>query len=164
MSEKLDLRRKFYSLEKSGKIKKYFEKQVNFSSCMLGINIGKNGDTSLKKAREDYVSALSVLHSFADYFTINISSPNTEGLQKLQEKQMLSELLESVCSRRDKLDQNNIWQTPLLVKLSPDLDDNGLYNCTRVIKEFPIQGVIATNTTLDRQHLKSSQKIDCGSR
>ena len=129
---------------------------------MLGINIGKNGDTSLERAREDYVSALSALHPFADYFTINISSPNTVGLRRLQEKQMLRELLGSVCSRRDKLDRNLIRKTPLLVKLSPDLDDQGLHNCTGVIKEFPIQGVIATNTTLDRQQLKSSQKIEQG--
>ena len=160
--EKLDLGTKKISTEEADMINQSSEQHEKFSSGMLGINIGKNGDTSLEKAREDYVSALSALHPFADYFTINISSPNTEGLRKLQEKQMLRELLESVCSRRDKLDQNHIRKTPLLVKLSPDLDDQGLQNCTVVIKEFPIQGVIATNTTLDRQQLKSSQKIEQG--
>ena len=160
--EKLDLGTKKISTEEADMINQSSEQHEKFSSGMLGINIGKNGDTSLEKAREDYVSALSTLHPFADYFTINISSPNTEGLRRLQEKQMLRELLESVCSRRDKLDQNHIRKTPLLVKLSPDLDDQGLQNCTGVIKEFPIQGVIATNTTLDRQQLKSSQKIEQG--
>ena len=160
--EKLDLGTKKISTEEADLINQSSEQHEKFSSGMLGINIGKNGDTSLEKAREDYVSALSALHPFADYFTINISSPNTEGLRRLQEKQMLRELLESVCSRRDKLDQNHIRKTPLLVKLSPDLDDQGLQNCTGVIKEFPIQGVIATNTTLDRQQLKSSQKIEQG--
>ena len=160
--EKLDSGTKKISTEEADMINQSSEQHEKFSSGMLGINIGKNGDTSLEKAREDYVSALSALHPFADYFTINISSPNTEGLRKLQEKQMLRELLESVCSRRDKLDQNHIRKTPLLVKLSPDLDDQGLQNCTGVIKEFPIQGVIATNTTLDRQQLKSSQKIEQG--
>ena len=160
--EKLDLGTKKISTEEADMINQSSEQHEKFSSGMLGINIGKNGDTSLEKAREDYVSALSALHPFADYFTINISSPNTEGLRRLQEKQMLRELLESVCSRRDKLDQNHIRKTPLLVKLSPDLDDQGLQNCTGVIKEFPIQGVIATNTTLDRQQLKSSQKIEQG--
>ena len=160
--EKLDLGTKKIPPEEADMINQSSEQHEKFSSGMLGINIGKNGDTSLEKAREDYVSALSALHPFADYFTINISSPNTEGLRKLQEKQMLRELLESVCSRRDKLDQNHIRKTPLLVKLSPDLDDQGLQNCTGVIKEFPIQGVIATNTTLDRQQLKSSQKIEQG--
>tara|TARA_B100000408_G_scaffold75332_1_gene57580 strand:- start:1859 stop:3022 length:1164 start_codon:yes stop_codon:yes gene_type:complete len=160
--EKFDLGTKKISTEEADMINQSSEQHEKFSSGMLGINIGKNGDTSLEKAREDYVSALSALHPFADYFTINISSPNTEGLRRLQEKQMLRELLESVCSRRDKLDQNHIRKTPLLVKLSPDLDDQGLQNCTGVIKEFPIQGVIATNTTLDRQQLKSSQKIEQG--
>ena len=160
--EKLDLGTKKISTEEADMINQSSEQHEKFSSGMLGINIGKNGDTSLEKAREDYVSALSALHPFADYFTINISSPNTEGLRRLQEKQMLRELLESVCSRRDKLDRNLIRKTPLLVKLSPDLDDQGLQNCTGVIKEFPIQGVIATNTTLDRQQLKSSQKIEQG--
>jgi len=160
--EKLDLGTKKISTEEADMINQSSEQHEKFSSGMLGINIGKNGDTSLEKAREDYVSALSALHPFADYFTINISSPNTEGLRRLHEKQMLRELLESVCSRRDKLDQNHIRKTPLLVKLSPDLDDQGLQNCTGVIKEFPIQGVIATNTTLDRQQLKSSQKIEQG--
>ena len=160
--EKLDLGTKKIFPEEADMINQSSEQHEKFSSGMLGINIGKNGDTSLEKAREDYVSALSALHPFADYFTINISSPNTEGLRRLQEKQMLRELLESVCSRRDKLDQNHIRKTPLLVKLSPDLDDQGLQNCTGVIKEFPIQGVIATNTTLDRQQLKSSQKIEQG--
>ena len=160
--EKLDLGTKKIFPEEDDMINQSSEQHEKFSSGMLGINIGKNGDTSLEKAREDYVSALSALHPFADYFTINISSPNTEGLRRLQEKQMLRELLESVCSRRDKLDQNHIRKTPLLVKLSPDLDDQGLQNCTGVIKEFPIQGVIATNTTLDRQQLKSSQKIEQG--
>lgn len=162
MAEKLDSGTKKIPPEEADMINQSSEQHEKFSSGMLGINIGKNGDTSLEKAREDYVSALSALHPFADYFTINISSPNTEGLRRLQEKQMLRELLESVCSRRDKLDQNHIRKTPLLVKLSPDLDDQGLQNCTGVIKEFPIQGVIATNTTLDRQQLKSSQKIEQG--
>ena len=160
--EKLDLGTKKIPPEEADMINQSSKQYEKFSSGMLGINIGKNGDTSLEKAREDYVSALSALYPFADYFTINISSPNTEGLRRLQEKQMLRELLESVCSRRDKLDQNHIRKTPLLVKLSPDLDDQGLQNCTGVIKEFPIQGVIATNTTLDRQQLKSSQKIEQG--
>ena len=160
--EKLDLGTKKISPEEADMINQSSEQHEKFSSGMLGINIGKNGDTSLEKALEDYVSALSALHPFADYFTINISSPNTEGLRRLQEKQMLRELLESVCSRRDKLDQNHIRKTPMLVKLSPNLDDQGLQNCTGVIKEFPIQGVIATNTTLDRQQLKSSQKIEQG--
>ena len=162
LEEKLNSVTKVNTPEEAYTLNQSLEQHEKFSSGMLGINIGKNRDTSLERAREDYVSLLSALHPFADYFTINISSPNTEGLQRLQEKQMLRELLESVCSRRDKLDKNNSQQTPLLLKLSPDLDDNGLQNCAWVIKDFPIQGVIATNTTFDRQQLKSSQKIEQG--
>ncbi|MBS1256497.1 MAG: Dihydroorotate dehydrogenase (quinone) [Deltaproteobacteria bacterium] len=135
---------------------------ANIASGILGINIGKNKDTPLQKANEDFVSALSALHPFADYFTINVSSPNTEDLRKLQQKEMLSGLLESVCSCREKLDQNHFRKTPLLVKLSPDMDEEGLGNCVRVIQQFPIQGVIATNTTMDRSQLKSSLKIEQG--
>ena len=162
MAKNLGIITKDKSTKKIDKINTFSEKKEKKSSSMLGINIGKNGDTSLGKAQEDYVSALSALYTFADYFTINISSPNTEGLRRLHEKQMLHQLLECVCSRRDKLDHNNSQQTPLVLKLSPDLDDQDLQNCIEVIKEFPIQGVIATNTTLERQHLKSSHKIEPG--
>ena len=162
MTEKLYHRTRKSSPENIKKNYKFSEKNEKFSSGMLGINIGKNGDTHLEKARGDYESALIALHPFADYFAINISSPNSEGLRRLQEKQFLSQLLESLCSLRDKLDQKNNLQTPLLLKISPDLDDHGLQNFTNVIKEFPIQGVIATNTTLSRQHLNSSQKIEKG--
>ncbi len=109
---------------------------ANIASGMLGINIGKNKDTALENATEDYVSALSTLHPFADFLTLNISSPNTEDLRNLQEKDALRALLDSVCARRDKLDQNHLRNTPLLVKLAPDLDDDALENCIRVIQEF----------------------------
>ena len=135
---------------------------ANIASGMLGINIGKNKDTALENATEDYVSALSTLHPFADYLTLNISSPNTEDLRNLQEKDALRALLDSVCARRDKLDQNHLRNTPLLVKLAPDLDDDALENCIRVIQEFSIQGVIATNTTIERPELKSKHRNQSG--
>ena len=134
----------------------------NIASGMLGINIGKNKDTALENATEDYVSALSTLHPFADFLTLNISSPNTEDLRNLQEKDALRALLDSVCARRDKLDQNHLRNTPLLVKLAPDLDDDALENCIRVIQEFSIQGVIATNTTIERPELKSKHRNQSG--
>jgi len=135
---------------------------ANIASGMLGINIGKNKDTALENATEDYVSALSTLHPFADFLTLNISSPNTEDLRNLQEKDALRALLDSVCARRDKLDQNHLRNTPLLVKLAPDLDDDALENCIRVIQEFSIQGVIATNTTIERPELKSKHRNQSG--
>ena len=132
------------------------------SSGMLGINIGKNKDTTLEKATNDYVSCLDTLHAFADYFTLNISSPNTEDLGKLQEKDALRVLLDSVCARRDSLDQKYLRETPLLIKLSPDLDETSLRNSILAIQEFSIQGVIATNTTVKRQELKSKQQNENG--
>ena len=135
---------------------------ANIASGMLGINIGKNKDTSLEKATDDYVSALSTLHPFAEYFTLNISSPNTEDLRNLQEKEALRILLDSVCARRDELDRNHSRNTPLLVKLAPDLDGDALGNSVHVIQEFSIQGVIATNTTVERPELKSKNRTETG--
>ena len=135
---------------------------ANIASGMLGINIGKNKDTSLEKATDDYVSALSTLHPFAEYFTLNISSPNTEDLRNLQEKEALRILLDSVCARRDELDRNHSRNTPLLVKLAPDLDGDALENSVHVIQEFSIQGVIATNTTVERPELKSKYRTETG--
>ena len=135
---------------------------ANIASGMLGINIGKNKDTSLEKATDDYVSALSTLHPFAEYFTLNISSPNTEDLRNLQEKEALRILLDSVCARRDELDRNHSRNTPLLVKLAPDLDGDALENSVHVIQEFSIQGVIVTNTTVERPELKSKNRTETG--
>jgi len=135
---------------------------ANIDSGMLGINIGKNKDTTLEKATEDYVSALSTLHPFAEYFTLNISSPNTEDLRNLQEKEALRILLDAVCTRRDELDRNHSRNTPLLVKLAPDLDDDSLGNSVSVLQEFSIQGVIASNTTVDRPPLKSKHQTETG--
>ena len=135
---------------------------ANIASGMLGINIGKNKDTSLEKATDDYVSALSTLHPFAEYFTLNISSPNTEDLRNLQEKEALRILLDSVCARRDELDRNHSRNTPLLIKLAPDLDGDALENSVHVIQEFSIQGVIATNTTVERPELKSKNRTETG--
>ena len=135
---------------------------ANIASGMLGINIGKNKDTLLEKASDEYVSCLSMLHPYADYFTLNISSPNTEDLRNLQEKDALRVLLDSVCACRDKLDQNHSRKTPLLVKLSPDLDETALGSSIRVMKEFSIQGVIVANTTVKRPELKSKQRNENG--
>ena len=132
------------------------------SSRMLGINIGKNKDTILEKSANDYVSCLNKLHTFADYFTLNISSPNTEDLRKLQGKDTLRVLLDSVCAQRDRLDQINLRKTPLLIKLAPDLNESELRNSISVIQEFSIQGIIATNTTVKHSGLKSKQRNETG--
>ncbi|MBC8258956.1 MAG: quinone-dependent dihydroorotate dehydrogenase [SAR324 cluster bacterium] len=135
---------------------------ANINSGLLGINIGKNKDTDLDNAEDDYVSALSTLHPFADYFTLNISSPNTDNLRNLQEKEALRSLLVAVCARRDTLERNHLRKTPLMVKLAPDLSQEALENTIQVIQEFSIQGVIATNTTVERPQLNSKNHHETG--
>ena len=157
-------------LENSSKIKLFDDKIYNLfqdnpaklSTQMLGINIGLNKGTPLDHAAKDYVSVFKLLHPFAEYFTLNVSSPNTANLRDLQKKENLQILLNSVCEIRDKLDQNCSCKTPILLKLSPDMHEEILENCISVIKEFSIQGVIATNTTIKRQELKSHHKIEPG--
>ena len=162
MAERLVSRTKIIKPEEASFFEDFSDYPANISSGILGINIGKNKDTPLDKAAEDYVSALSTLHPFADYFTINISSPNTEDLRNLQEKDALHGLLDSVCARRDKLDQNHLRNTPLLVKLAPDLHQEELENSLQAIQQFSIQGVIATNTTVERPELKSQYRHENG--
>ncbi len=129
---------------------------------ILGINIGKNKTTSLEKAADDYVSALTSLYDNADYFTINISSPNTENLRSLQEKDALSQLLKAVCNTRDQLDKSRKKKMPLLVKIAPDWNEQMLNESMQVLRNFEIQGVIATNTTIQRPNLVSSNKTETG--
>ena len=145
------------------KICKLFQdKTAKLSTRMLGINIGINKGTPLEHAAKDYVSVFKILHPFAEYFTMNISSPNTANLRDLQKKEHLRKLLHSVCEIRDKLDHKCSCKTPILLKLSPDIHEETLENCISVIKEFSIQGVIATNTTIKRQELKSHYKTESG--
>ncbi len=136
--------------------------QENAAKGMLGINIGKNKDTPLEKAHVDYVQALNRLHEPAGYFTLNISSPNTENLRRLQEEEALERLLDAVCGERERLEGPRDRRTPLLVKLAPDWEAGMLLKCTEILRKFPLQGVIATNTTLDRHALKSTCQHETG--
>jgi len=130
------------------------EKSFNSSLGILGINIGKNKLTSFEKASEDYVTTLEKLYPYADYFTLNLSSPNTDKLVNLQKGNALENILEKVCNCRDKLDQKNSLKTPLLLKISPDLNNYELNESILIIKKFSIQGIIATNSTIDFSGLK----------
>jgi dihydroorotate dehydrogenase len=117
---------------------------------VCGVNIGKNATTPLEQATSDYVSALQAVYEYADYVTINISSPNTQGLRQLQEGEQLRPLLQALLATRAELAQRIGWQVPLVVKLSPDLSGAELAATAQVIRELGLDGVIATNTTLDR--------------
>lgn len=117
---------------------------------ILGINIGKNKDTPNERAQEDYVDCLEQVYAHADYVTINISSPNTAGLRELQEEQALCKLLEAIGQARARLSQLHARHVPILVKISPDLNEDDINAAARVLNNAKVEGVIATNTTVAR--------------
>ncbi len=121
---------------------------------ILGVNIGKNKDTPLESADQDYVYLLRTFASLADYLTVNISSPNTVGLRRLQEKQALNYLLSQLAVERGKIVKPE-KHLPILVKLAPDLSDTELDEALQVILDYQMDGVIATNTTISREGLIS---------
>ena len=120
-------------------------------SAPLGINLGKEKTTELEDAVEDYVTAFKTLSDQADYFSINVSSPNTPGLRRLQSARFLRPLLQELQRvNNDRARRLGKLQSPLLVKLSPDLDYRQLDQVLEVIMEMECAGVIATNTSTNR--------------
>jgi len=120
---------------------------------ILGINIGKNKDTPNQEAAEDYLACMRLLYKKVDYFAVNVSSPNTIGLRKLQGKEFLNDLLQKLIRERDKLREKVNRPIPVFVKLSPDLDDQELDDALEAISGSSTDGVIATNTTIQRDNL-----------
>ncbi len=117
---------------------------------ILGCNIGCNRDTSEHEIINDYLICLRKLYGFADYFTINISSPNTPGLRGLQKPISLKNMLYELVNLREQLNSSHKYNAPLLVKVSPDLSDNDIKQMAAVIQDSGINGIIATNTTTVR--------------
>jgi dihydroorotate dehydrogenase len=117
---------------------------------VLGINIGKNADTPIERAADDYVACLRHLHSQADYITVNISSPNTRNLRDLQSDAALDALLASIAAARATLAQAEGRKAPVLVKIAPDLPDEALPGIVAMARQHGMDGLIATNTTLSR--------------
>ncbi|MGQ9510499.1 MAG: quinone-dependent dihydroorotate dehydrogenase [Thermaceae bacterium] len=111
---------------------------------VLGVNIGKNRDTPLEKAVEDYREALRASEPLGDYFVLNVSSPNTPGLRALQEGPFLDELLSEAKTEK-----------PLLLKIAPDLTPGALDGILRLVEKHRLRGLVAVNTTLSREGLKS---------
>ena len=124
-------------------------KQRN-STCIVGVNLGKNKETPLAQAADDYIYCLEKVFLYADFCTINISSPNTPDLQKLQTPQYLENLLTAIKKSRDDLTQQHQKKLPLLVKIAPDLVDAQLYALVDMIDKLGLEGIIATNTTNQR--------------
>lgn len=131
-------------------------------NLLLGVNIGKNRDTPLETAVNDYLFLLRLFYDNVDYLTINVSSPNTIGLRTLQERQALDGLLGPICSERDRLGQTIAKKIPILVKLSPDLTEPELEDALDVILANRMDGVIATNTTLSREGLNTPLAGEAG--
>lgn len=121
---------------------------------VLGVNIGKNKDTPLERAAEDYLALFDIFAPLADYLAVNISSPNTLGLRQLQARHALDELLSSLNHRRQETQAGLDKRVPILVKIAPDLNDHELDDILDVMTERGMDGIIATNTTVQRQGLK----------
>jgi dihydroorotate dehydrogenase len=116
---------------------------------MLGINIGKNKDTPNEQAVDDYIACLDKVYPLADYITVNISSPNTAGLRELQEETALRQLVSQLRDRQEDLAARHGRRVPMLVKVAPDLSERDIDAAARVLGELQVDGVIATNTTID---------------
>ncbi len=121
---------------------------------ILGINIGKNKDTPLEKAGEDYLYCLKKVYEYASYITINISSPNTPDLRQLQQEEYFATLLSQLKNEQKKLADNFQRHVPLVVKISPDENEETLKQMAEIILRFGIEGIIATNTTCSREGVK----------
>ena len=119
-------------------------------SGVLGINIGKNFDTPLENAVDDYLIGLRKVYDVADYVTINISSPNTQGLRDLQSEEHLKVMLDRLAEERDLLHRASGRFTPLAVKIAPDLEDDAIEGIAETLVNAGMDAVIATNTTLSR--------------
>lgn len=131
------------------------------SDCIIGVNIVKGENTPLEKSIEDYKKLLKKIYSLTDYISINVSCPNTVGLQKLQAKNFLEALLKEVKKTREIL-AKKYGKKPLILKISPDLSLKELDDVLNVVLKLGIDGIIATNTTLDRVALKSENKKEIG--
>lgn len=121
---------------------------------VLGVNIGKNFDTPLARAVDDYLVCLRRVYPYASYVTVNISSPNTEGLRDLQGGPALDALLETLVRERTALADKHGRHVPLVVKVAPDLDSDGLCAVADAVLAHGVDGVIATNTTVQRPGLE----------
>lgn len=131
--------------------------KARLGNAVLGVNLGKNKTS--EDAIADYLTLFDAVSGSADYVTLNISSPNTPGLRDMQDAPLLKELLDAVCNRRDQLNAN----VPIWLKLSPDMSEKQCKDAAKVIKEFPVDALVISNTTTERpDSLRSQQKGEEG--
>lgn len=124
------------------------------TNLIIGGNIGKNKNTPNEQATDDYVKSFNALFDVVDYFVVNVSSPNTPNLRALQEKEPLTNLLATL----QKLNSEKPMRKPILLKIAPDLTNEQLDDIIEIVKAVNLDGVIATNTTIDRSALKTNAK------
>ncbi len=120
---------------------------------VLGINIGKNSDTPIERATDDYLACLDAVYPVASYVTVNISSPNTKNLRDLQSPERLGELLAAVMERGEVLAGKHGRRKPIAVKIAPDLDDEQIEAVARLALLHRVDALIATNTTIARDEI-----------
>ena len=118
----------------------------------VGMNIGKNKDTSLEEAGRDYVACFRATSDLADYFVVNVSSPNTPDLRKLQQGQFLDSILGPL------RDEDPEGKHPLLIKIAPDLVEEDLVNIVAAVEKYRLAGIVATNTTIDKTGLSVQEQ------
>ncbi|TVR81556.1 MAG: quinone-dependent dihydroorotate dehydrogenase [Chitinophagaceae bacterium] len=126
-----------------------------FEDKIIGGNIGKNKDTPNENAVQDYLYCFEKLYPYVDYFTVNVSSPNTPGLRELQDKEPLTRILSEVNTLNHKKTPK-----PIFLKIAPDLNDTQFNDIIDIVGSVDIQGIIATNTTIDKSNLIEQQKSD----
>ena len=127
---------------------------------ILGLNIGKNADTPIDQAIDDYLIGLAGVYPHADYVTINISSPNTKNLRDLQSGDALDALLAAIDHKRDELAQEHGRRVPIAVKIAPDVDQTQIDAITAALTRHHMDAVIATNTTITRDGVKDMPHAD----
>ena len=125
------------------------------TNVIIGGNIGKNKSTPNENAVDDYLISFDSLFDHVDYFVVNVSSPNTPNLRELQEKEPLKHLLSELM----KVNKLRIVQKPILLKIAPDLTNEQLDDIIEIVDEVKIAGVIATNTTISRENLATSNDL-----
>ena len=142
----------------NGGVEAAVERLKKNKNVLIGGNIGKNKVTPNEEAVNDYIICFEKLFPYVDYFVVNVSSPNTPNLRALQEKEPLTKLLSELQKRNAEKEK----QKPILLKIAPDLTDEQLLDIIDIVNETKIAGVIATNTTLSREGLVSSNKDEMG--
>ena len=142
----------------NGGVQEAVERLKSNTNVLIGGNIGKNKLTPNELATSDYEICFDALYDYVDFFVVNVSSPNTPNLRELQEKEPLTQLLNSLQNKNLARPK----QKPILLKIAPDLTNEQLLDIIDIINTTKIAGVIATNTTISREGLQSENKVETG--